>query len=225
MHKITVGVAVLALACSAATANFFDGPYTDCVTFSSDLQPAADITLPAFDGSLGTLVGVSVTVTHSGSAEIAADNDDPLQSADVNARIIRQFSVTGPGGLNVFGGNTVTSPQVALGADDGDSGDVGNFDDSAPDGHFFGVLSYANLSAGSYSPLAANYEQPPANVTFTVTPVTMVNDLQFVENPDAWQLEVQNPLMEVCVSVTYEYIPEPSSLLLLAAGLPFFRRR
>ena len=202
--------------------------YCDYVSFTSDLEDPKDVYLPSFDdnGGLHVLQNVIVDVYHTGSAQPAADNDDPLQGAVVRARVIRNFSASGPGVFS-SGGNTVNSGFIDL---DPDDGDLDNFDPTAPDGHDFGILGYADMLAGSYNPALGLYGGP-GDVMFAVTPLLMVNDLQFEDppgTPDSWQLEVEFPVLEVEVCVTYEYevIPEPASLALLGlGGLLVLRRR
>ena len=202
--------------------------YCGAVSFTSDLEDPQDISLPSFDDNGGEYVlqSVIVDVYHTGSAQPAADNDDPLQGAVVRARVIRQFSASGPGVFSI-GGNTVNSAFIDL---DPDDGDLANFDPTAPDGVDFGILGYADVLAGSYTPGSGLYAGP-GDVMFSVTPTLMVNDLQFEDppgTPDAWQLEVEFPVLEVELCVTYEYqvVPEPASLALLAlGGLLVLRRR
>lgn len=202
--------------------------YCNSVSFTSDLEDPKDLLLPSFDdnGGLHDLLSVTVDVYHTGSAQPAGDNDDPYQGAIVRARVIRQFSAAGP---NVFsvGGNTVNSDFITL---DPDDGDLDVFDSTPPDGHDFGILGYADMLAGSYAPDMSLYEGP-GDVAFSITPMLMVNDLQFEDppgTPDSWQLQVEFPILEVEVCVTYEYeiVPEPASLALLAlGGLLVLRRR
>ena len=110
-----------------------------------------------------------------------------------------------------------------------DDGDLTLVDPTPADGtDFGGSLSYSNLLAGSVSPAISNYIGT-GMIDFTVDVLTMVNDLQFQgAAPDTWQLEVENPSLDVWVDVTYDYhaVPEPISLSLLAlGGLVVIRRR
>jgi PEP-CTERM motif len=190
------------------------------VTFTGDLEPNKTIDLPMFDtlGGTLTLTNVTVELIHSGSADLRADNDDPAKTGDVNSRIIRTWSVAGPGVAGTYG-NTVTSLVVSLLQDDGD---LAAFDPTLPDGtDFGGGLSYADLAAGTHSPLEALYAaNGGGTVSFIIDVLSMVNDLQWVGvPPDAWQLEVQNAALEVEVEITYEYVPEPATMGLLGLGL------
>lgn len=204
--------------------------YMDSVKFTSDLEASRTIDLPSFNTMGGTLTLLSVLVEteHSGFVRPRADNDDPFQGAVVRARMVRQWTSTGPG-VFAFGNTTVNSPFVSLLADDGDGGDNDVFDDTAPDGYDFGFLSYGPTLAGSSSPPTALYATPgPGTVSFLVDPVLMVNDLQWQDppgTPDAWQLEVETPSLTVKVKVTYEYIPEPASICLLGLGSLVVARR
>ncbi len=212
---------------AAATSSLADLiSHSGSVSFSSDAEPNQTVTLPSFDtqGGTLTLTGVTVDVSHSGSADAAGDNDDPFKTTTVRARIIRTLTASGPG-VGAFGTKTITSADQFLEVDDGD---LTNFDPSPPDGIAFGVLSYADESAGSFSPATGLYATPgPGTVDFEVSPVLMVNDQQFIgPAPDAWQLEVENPDLTVKVKVTYEYTPEPASLSLMAlAALALGPRR
>ena len=210
---------------------------SDSVSFSSDLEPDKPITLNSFDttadygcppGQWAELVNVTVTVTHEGSATMAADNDDKLKTTTVNARVIRSWSLAGPG-VASGGAKTVQSPPVFLFTD---TGDGGFFDPTPPDGFDFGPLGYPTEAAlGSpYAPAPALYETAgPGTVDFLVDVLSMVNDLQFNISPDAWQLEVQDPILTVTVDLDYEWIcvPEPATASLIAVGMITFlcRRR
>lgn len=217
--------ALLGAVASPASADSIS--FTDQVKFISDLQPTATVTLPAFDtlGNTLTLTNVLVEVFHFASVELKADNDDPFQGATVSGRMFRQWSLTGPGVVS-SGSQITQTPFVNLLADDGDGGNTFNFDASAPDGVNFGLLSYGPLLASSHNPAFGPYTDT-GTVDFFVTPLLMLQDLQFVTPPDAWQLDVQNPSLTVVVKVTYDYVPEPASLTFLAlgAGAMLIRRR
>lgn len=229
-----VGVCILLIIGPAGAAIIHQ---SDSVSFTSDLEPNKTITLNSFDttdttgcppGGWRELNTVTVTVTYDGSAGIIADNDDPLKSGTVNARIIRTWSMSGPGALAGFGTKMVTTTGLLLQADDGD---LSVFDPSPPDGKDFGALSFAGEpAAGSpYTPTKSAYETAGAGtVDFVVDVATMVNDLQWDVTPDAWQMEVQNPVLTVMVDLDYDWtcVPEPATLSLLAlGGLALIRRR
>lgn len=228
-----VSTAVVALAGAAAQAAFTE-MYMGSVSFTSDAQPGQSIVLPSFDtmGGSRTLLSVQVDVLHRGSVEARGDNDDDFKMAVVQARMIRNFALFGPG-VNALGIKTVNGPTVTL---DVDNGDDGMFDATPPDGTDFGMLSYAfeHAFGSPAGPATGLYATPgPSTVVFNVpgfnepgSQLLMVNDQQFFgPAPDQWQLEVQNPLLEIKVAVTYNWIPEPMTLSLVGLGGLLLRRR
>lgn len=226
MHLLRRGLAVFAVSALSAFALGDIQTFEDCVVFTSDLEANKTVTLPSFNtmGGLLTLVGVTVDVTHDGGVDAAGDNDDEFQGVDANARVIRTFTASGPG-VGAFGNKTINSPFVTLSPD---NGDLGNFDSTPPDGVVFGSLFYTAESAGTFNPAPVLYATPgPGSVNFDADVILMVNDNQFLPTPpDAWQLEVENPYLNVCVKVTYEYTPEPATLALLGLGaLAAWKRR
>jgi len=228
LGKVVMGLvaASLLLVPSVALA----GPivHSDSVTFTSDLEADKTINLPKFDtvGGTLTLTGVTVALYHSGSADISGDNDDADEGCQVNARIIRAWAVAGPD-VAGNGTNTVASGIVSLVKD---NGDLDAFDPTTPDGTDFGTLSYSDLLAGTFTPSLAGYAADGGGtVSFIIDVLSIVNDQQFTgPAPDAWQLEVENPFLEVEAVVTYTYVPEPVTMSLLGiglAGLAVRRRR
>lgn len=219
MQKLMIVVAVLGFAVAAQAD--VTAPQVQAANFISDLQPNVTLTFDKFNPALGTLIDVTIKLQHSGSAQISADNDDPFQGSNANARIIRSWAVSGPD-LDVAGAKTVVGPVVALSAD---NGDLGMFDSSGPDGHAFSTLSFSNVNAGTYNPLSSLYVGP-GTVDLLVDVDTMVNDLQFSAT-DQYQTEVTNPTLQVKLTVTYTYepVPEPATLSLLSLGLVLVRRR
>ena len=200
------------------------------VSFSSDLEADKTITLPSFDtlGGTRTLTDVLVEFFFSGSCDIGVDSDDGDEEFDVNARIIRTWSGTGPDIFPAFGTKTYTPvPVVHLGMDDGDGGTL---DLSAPDGTNFGGVAFAMEAGTSHNPTESYYDTAgPGTVDFTIDVQTIVNDFQSSPDmPDAYQLDVQNPLLAVYAKVTYTYTPEPATMAMLslgALGLVARRRR
>ena len=199
------------------------------VNFQSDLQANMQINLPSFDTQGGTLVltDVMVEFIHSGSVDIAGDNDDNFQGTMANGRLVRSWTGSGPGGAFGFGNRTETTPFFNLAPNDGDGGNTASFDPTAPDGFGPVNLAYGPETTQIVFPPEAAYATPgPGNVIFDIDVLLMVNDNQFVPTaPDAWQLEVENPLLNVKVSVTYEYTPEPATLAMMAFGLLGLRRK
>ena len=75
------------------------GPFSsNVVQFSSDLEADKTVSVAVFDlGSDYRLDSVTVDIRYSASVDMKADNDDPDDTAAVNARMIRSFTVSGPG--------------------------------------------------------------------------------------------------------------------------------
>ncbi|RIK64563.1 MAG: hypothetical protein DCC65_14140 [Planctomycetota bacterium] len=228
---LAIAAAAVVLTAGSAQAGpvFFEN-YEGSVFFTSDLESPKTITLPKFDnmGGLRTLLDVQVTVCHEGSVDMAGDNDDEFQGATVRGRMIRSYFLSGAGVASTDT-ETVNTAFVNLSADDGDGGDNDIFDPTGPDGHDFGTIFYGKTEDGvsPHLPSELLYDSNgPGSVMYNVLPVLMVNDLQFEVNPDAWQLEVENPLMVVKVRLQYTYVPEPATAGLLGlGGLMFIRRK
>lgn len=190
-----------------STAAFADTEtYVGSVSFISDAQPPQNINLPSFNtmGGTRTLQTVSVEIFHSGSVDLAADNDDAFNVGRVQGRMIRWWSGTGPGVNTGTITRTATTSAVDLGLDNGDGAVV---DPTAPDGtDFGGPVSFPTTLANSYNPATALYTTSgPGTVSFTITPELMINDLQWLVTPDVWQLQVQNADMTITVRLNYEY--------------------
>ena len=207
---VALGIGVI----SAAAATISD---TNSVSFVSSANPAKKLLLDSFDTSLGILTEVKIEFWSSSQVLAMVDNDDPYSTAQAQAKMTRQWSATGP---DVTTGDLVviTTPIADLAADDGDGI---AFDLNPPDGYDFGAVSYTDQAAGVFYPLPLSlYETVgPDKVSFNVTPTVMINELYFVgDAPDAWRQDLQDPSMTITAKVTYTYIPEPMSLLMMGLG-------
>jgi hypothetical protein len=191
--------------------------------FTSDLENDIILTFDTFDNAGGTITldNVRIDISHAGGAILRADNDDDFKEADVNGRIVRTWSLSAPDAFAI-GNETVTTPVVHLGLNDGDGGDTNNFDATGPDGTDFGNVTYGPLALAPIFPNEAFYEtNGPGSLDMTADVLFMINDLQFVVPPDVWQLEVQDPFLDIDVTLTYFFsvIPVPPALWLGAVGL------
>ncbi len=223
--KIAVLAAVVLLIMMGATPAFATlEVHSGWVSFASEGELNKDIVLPSFDTTGGRVLNsVLVELFHSGSADLLADNDDIAKSTQAKARIIREWSATGPGVSSGTISKTVTSTAVTLSADDGD---LGNFDTNTLDFHDFGIAtSYSNVSAGSFNPSTALYTTAGAGTVTFIADIEMMFD-GLVLNPSvAYQLEAQNPDLTVTAKVTYDYVPEPATMVLFGLGSVVLRRR
>ncbi|MBI5762248.1 MAG: PEP-CTERM sorting domain-containing protein [Planctomycetes bacterium] len=223
-------VAAVACLCVSGAAMADSYMVMGSTSFQSALQPASVVSVPKFDdmgGSL-TLTGVLVQFFHDGAVELQGDNDDPFdhgQQLFVQGQMIRSWSVAGPAGLNSGATKIVNTALVPLAPDDGDGGNNDVFDASAPDGHDFGLVSYATLTVSHPGQPLGGYTGA-GTADFTFTPDVISQTLNFGPYvPDAWQLMVENPILNLKVKVTYEYTPEPSTLSLLGLGVVALIRR
>lgn len=223
-------MAVALLTASAVRADSY--MVSGSTSFESALQPSVVVSVPKFDDMGGTreLVGVLVEFCHNGSVNLQGDNDDPFdhgQQLFVRGQLIRSWSVAGPAGLASGATKVLNTGLVPLGADDGDGGNNDLFQASGPDGHDFGLVSYATLMVshpgqplGAYSGIGT--------ADFMFTPDVISQDLNFTPYvPDSWQLFVENPSLNLEAKVTYDYrpVPEPATLAFLLIGAVTMCRR
>lgn len=224
-------VGMVAVLCAAGSVRADAYTVSGSVSFESALQPSVVVSVPKFDdlGGTLTLAHVLVEFCHSGSVNMKGDNDDPFdhgQQLLVQGQMIRSWSVAGPAGLASGATKIVNTGLVPLAADDGDGGNNDVFDSAGPDGHDFGLVSYSTLMVSHPGEPTAAY-LGAGTADFTFTPDVVSQDLNFSPYvPDSWQLEVENPILDLEVKVTYRYTPEPSTLSFLALGIPaLFRRK
>ena len=95
---LKAGVSVTAVCMACASASAYSMVNTYAVSFVSDGEPPKIMTVETFDTQGGTrhLQAVEVELFHSGHFEAKVWNDDPIKSAEVKARLIRQWALSGP---------------------------------------------------------------------------------------------------------------------------------
>ena len=212
--RIVTSIATL-LACAAfASAGMVTDTQSVSFTTASDPStPNKTLSLASFDTSLGTLTSVKVEFFSSGEIWAKVYNDDPYSTGSAQASITRQWSATGPE-VSTGDNRTVYSPVANLGY--------------GPDSYEFGVFGFTNQPAGTFTPatLTAYETAGPGSVSFLVTPIKMVNRLDWIGTPpDVWRQDLENPLMTVTAKVTYTYTPEPMTVLFLGLGSVLLARR
>ena len=220
-----VGMVVGLLACSAVTTNADSYMVSGSTSFQSALQSPAVVSVPKFDDLGGTreLTSVLVEFCHTGSVDLQGDNDDPFDHGEqllVQGQLIRSWSVSGPAGLNSGATKIVNTALVPLAPDDGDGGNNDVFDSSAGDGHNFGLVGYSTLMLSHPGQPLGDYSGA-GTADFTFSPDVISQDLNFSPYvPDSWQLQVENPILNLEAKVTYNYrlVPEPSTLSFAGIG-------
>lgn len=218
---LLAGAALLAAtAANAATVSYSH-------TSANSTAPYTDsFTLPAFNAALGTLTGVSVSFSASGSASIDVVNGNTTARAFSNATAVVTATITGPASL---------SQQVSLSA-----GPVADTVAARPGGPgTFGTFSASGLTVtGSASANPANlaaYTNPPAavNLNFSVD----FSDGNYTGTAGSGVFFGGSANVGGITTITYTYdaappppppVPAPATLALFGLGLGlvgFARRR
>jgi hypothetical protein len=220
-HAIYLGViAVLVLSSSAMADMLY---YEDCF-ISTNVGSGQTLSLPQFDTSQGQLTNVVLTldVTFSGG-KIQWDNEADVPST-VTLGVGATVSATGPGALAL-----VTNPlqtddgSVAADETDGQGYDLdGGGDFAGPDA--FTVDTGCGVDSDTDSPASFAAYEGTGNVTIDVTSATDT----FLSTSGGFGPINTCLLGSYCgkVSVTYTYVPEPTTLALIAmGGVGLFLRR
>ncbi len=205
--------------------------YQGAVTFSTPLDFGKRLEFPLFDtrGGRRQLLSVTIDIFQSGETVLAFDNDDPNRSALVEASILRQFLLTGPG-IAAFGTLSLQSPMFQVAPDDGD-GSV--FTPDGPDGLRFN-FSYVDLLVGRFRPPPELYgSSGPGQFSLEVpghgapgSGYLFLNELRLLGvPPDSYQYDFYDAFHAISAVVTYEYIPEPGTLILALVGWSATARR
>ncbi|MHC4610850.1 MAG: choice-of-anchor E domain-containing protein [Planctomycetota bacterium] len=211
----TILVALTVVACTVATASAQDTQsYHD--VFSFPLSPGGTtLSLPKFDDQGGTLILTNVMLDLDATIRsfITSENDSLLPAPDFEVSLSGLLSATAPD-LSAI---AAMSGSWQFGLDPADG-----IPDSGPDYHDFGLLSAS---------AADSDEIPPGDLSFYVGAGESFDVL--VDGTAGWgfsgttdaTLTVDDLGTGGTVTVSYVYVPEPSSLVLLAASGGFLLRR
>lgn len=208
--KLALALAMVPLSFGAARADtiFYSGSSSHLVPFS----PLPLIALPLFDPALGTLTQVTLTLgarAHDGT--IAWDNEAPI-STDITLGIGAEVTVEGLAGV------TAVAVPLQLGSGVGIDAD----NDGAAD--FIGTDAFSvvgGLGSDSGSDVLTGGLGPYIGVGYFPVYVSAVVETFLSTTGGFGPIDPHPGLTDVSVTVVYEFtpIPEPSTALLLGAGL------
>jgi hypothetical protein len=228
-QKSFIGAAtVCALFTSGSIANAVTIPHSENVKFQFVGEGSKTVHIPKYPGVLDDLNDVTIEIQASGSVVALVDNDDPYVEPDVEASLMREWTIDGPKfNLVPFSKNVTES--ASLGMDDTDGGSNGdNQEYTAPDGHEFNLSFDETFFNQTFTTDLDAFVTGPGDVEFVIDPTVIMNQLIFTSDiPAEWQREIKESKFKVNVLVTYdaEVIPEPGALALLVGGLPLLLRR
>ncbi|MCP4593893.1 MAG: PEP-CTERM sorting domain-containing protein [bacterium] len=208
-------VAVMALACCVSTASAATISFQN--SFSFPLSPNSDTkSLSKFDDLGGTLTLTKVTLYIDAlvGSSLTAENDSQLPAPLFQASLTGLVTATSPD-LSVSAAMADNWP-ISLAASNGLAGEGTDF-------HDFGYLSKSDTDSDQIAtPTDLSFYVGAGN--FFDVDIDGTAGWGFSGTTDA-TLTVADLGAEGIVKVTYEYVPEPTSLALLAAGGLFLRRR
>jgi len=211
--KAVMGSAVvlcLALPATADTVSYFDN-------FAFPLSPGnTTLTLDKFDDAGGTLTLTKVTLvmTAEVGSNITVENDSSLPAPDFEISLTGLVTAT----AQDLAVTAAMSESWACSLDPNDT-----FPGTGPDFHDFGYLGDIDADSDEIPPGDLGYYVGSGgDTTFDVN----------IEGSAGWgfsgstnaTLVVSGLGASGCVTVTYEYVPEPSTICLLACGLLLLRR-
>ncbi|MGF1632779.1 MAG: choice-of-anchor E domain-containing protein [Phycisphaerae bacterium] len=208
-------LSVLATAAQAATVTFgpilFDNGGLDYTAGSN-----GSFSMPQFDPGLGTLLSVTVEVTGNSFGGSNALDNQSAQAGEASVTIGSNIFVTGPSSLLILTQPSETN-SGPVAADDG-----GPIDFIGPDA----ISVVGTSSTDTDSDLLTTSLSPYIGLGSVI-----FNFSSFVNTANSATVSptfstTSPPSFNFTATVTYEYIPEPTGLSLLALGaLPMVRRR
>lgn len=212
LRRIAPGLLSLSLlfatSATAATISYFDTFGSTAVPF-----PAAPLaTLSLFDPALGTLTKVTLTLDASTSSGSIAWDNEAVVGTDITLGIGAEVTALGPGGLTAIAVPLQEDSATGIDADNDGAADFIGTDSF----YVTGGIGNDSDSAALVSGLAPYIGVGTFGVDIAATVETYIST-----TAGFGPIDPVAGVVEGVVTVTYEFVPvpEPSTALLLAAGL------
>ena len=211
---LAVGILAVILAASPVAASLF---LNHNVAYGPENVPDAGTTvsLPQFDPSLGTLIGITLTLDATASAgSITWDNESALVT-DVDLGIGGEVTAVAPSAMKLIATPFQMGSATGVAADEAGE---------SPDPDFAGLDSFTvtgGTGVDNDSDTLTNSALFGPYVglgTFDVDISSTLKQFVATVGGDIWQTNPANGQTSGTVTVTYEYVPEPATLVLLGLG-------
>jgi len=210
---IALVVLLAAAACPAAIIS-----YTDSVASSTTDWDTA-FSLPKFDPALGDLVRITWRLEGSIDADVRIENTSPFSATSTRTTLTVDLTLTRPN----------SDPIMVITAERSTEGDLAPYDDA---------IDFAGFSGVTYTPLqATNDDSVSSTASADLALFTAAGAGETINLPvlaDARScitgggnlISNINTAAAAQITITYEFTPEPATVVLLALGAAIhFRRR